>query len=393
MRKKFTGQLVFYILALGFFSTLFNNSLYGIPAFARKYRMSCKTCHTPIPKLKPYGDDFAANGFQLPDQEAPRYFVDTGDDKLSLIREIPLAFRFDGFLNYNDYAGKKTDFTTPYIMKLLSGGALADHVSYYFYFLMNETGDIVGIEDAYLMFNNLLGADFDIYLGQFQISDPLFKRELRLTFEDYKIYKTNVGESRIDLSYSRGMIVTYGLPSGTDLIFELVNGNGIGPATDERDFDSDKYKDLMFRISQDFNKNLRLGFFAYSGRERSLGMLNKAWLLGPDATISAGGKFQLNLQYVERRDDNPFFLTDKGDEIKTKGAFGEMVISPKGDESRVFLAGLFNWVDSDLNELDYKSFSGHLSYVLRRNIRLVAEYTRIFSNDKNRLGAGFVAAF
>ena len=35
----------------------------AIPAFARKYRMSCTTCHAPIPRLKEYGDEFAGNGF------------------------------------------------------------------------------------------------------------------------------------------------------------------------------------------------------------------------------------------------------------------------------------------------------------------------------------------
>ena len=38
------------------------------------------------------------------------------------------------------------------------------------------------------MFNNLFGSELDITVGQFQISDPLFKRELRLTKDDYYIY-------------------------------------------------------------------------------------------------------------------------------------------------------------------------------------------------------------
>jgi hypothetical protein len=37
----------------------------AIPAFARKYDMSCTTCHAPFPKLKPFGEEFAGNGFQL----------------------------------------------------------------------------------------------------------------------------------------------------------------------------------------------------------------------------------------------------------------------------------------------------------------------------------------
>ena len=34
--------------------------MFAIPAFARKYSMSCKTCHSPFPYLKPYGNEFAA---------------------------------------------------------------------------------------------------------------------------------------------------------------------------------------------------------------------------------------------------------------------------------------------------------------------------------------------
>ena len=63
----------------------------AIPAFARKYRMSCTTCHAPVPRLaeKAYGDEFAGNGFVLADQEASRYYVETGDKDLDLIRETP----------------------------------------------------------------------------------------------------------------------------------------------------------------------------------------------------------------------------------------------------------------------------------------------------------------
>ena len=37
----------------------------AIPAFARKYRFSCTTCHAPFPRLKPYGDEFAGRGFRV----------------------------------------------------------------------------------------------------------------------------------------------------------------------------------------------------------------------------------------------------------------------------------------------------------------------------------------
>ena len=118
-------------------------SLSAIPAFARKYKMSCKTCHSPYPRLKPYGQEFAANGFTVKDQDAPRYFVDTGDDKLSLIRDFPFAIRMDGFLQVNNSFTKTADLSTPYNIKLLSGGSLAKNISYYFYFFFSESDNFL----------------------------------------------------------------------------------------------------------------------------------------------------------------------------------------------------------------------------------------------------------
>ena len=56
----------------------------AIPAFARKYQFSCSTCHAPVPRLKPFGEAFAARGFRLedPSQEPPRATYDVGDPTL-----------------------------------------------------------------------------------------------------------------------------------------------------------------------------------------------------------------------------------------------------------------------------------------------------------------------
>ena len=63
----------------------------AIPAFARKYRMSCTTCHAPAPRLWPYGEDFAGNGYRLEGKEPARHTFETGDSLLTLVRELPLA--------------------------------------------------------------------------------------------------------------------------------------------------------------------------------------------------------------------------------------------------------------------------------------------------------------
>ena len=137
----------------------------AIPAFARKYQISCQVCHSPaMPRLKEFGDEFAGNGFRMTEYESPRYFIPVGDDRLSLFRELPLAFRLDGFASYNFDKEGRTDFGSPFILKILSGGELSEKLSYYFYFLMNEGGNIVGVEDAFLMYHDLLGSGINFYV-------------------------------------------------------------------------------------------------------------------------------------------------------------------------------------------------------------------------------------
>ena len=43
----------------------------AIPAFARKYNASCSLCHSTVPRLNAFGEDFAANGFEMVIGEEP----------------------------------------------------------------------------------------------------------------------------------------------------------------------------------------------------------------------------------------------------------------------------------------------------------------------------------
>ncbi len=363
----------------------------GIPAFARKYDMSCLTCHEPFPRLKSYGDEFAGNGFQLPDKESPRFFRKTGDDELLLMRELPLALRLEGFARWQPQTAGRTDFQWPYLLKLLSGGIVAKDVSYYFYFFFGERGEVAGLEDAFIMFNNVLNQDIDLYLGQFQVSDPLFKRELRLTLEDYQIYRARPGASTVDLTYDRGIMTTAGFSSGTDIVVEVLNGSGIGSADISRSFDTDRYKNLMGRISQDAGENLRVGGFYYWGKEEQGGVVNSLWMAGPDVTLMLE-PFEVNLQYIERRDDDPSFTGAKKT-VSNRGAFAELLFAPEGDRSTWYGVLLYNWIEGGDVLERYQSVTGHASYLLARNLRLVGEYSYDIHRRAHKFTAGFVSAF
>ncbi|MBS1271156.1 MAG: hypothetical protein MAGBODY4_00285 [Candidatus Marinimicrobia bacterium] len=372
------------------------------PGFARKYRMSCTTCHDPAPRLKDFGEEYAGNGFVMEGQEPSRFHLNTGDPNLLLQALPPVGFRLDAYAHFEPGGEGESlgnDLRTPYNLKFITGGRLTEMVSYYFYFFFSERGEVAGIEDAYLYFRNFLGSPIGLAVGQFQVSDPLFKRELRLTFEDYQIYKTQVGEVPIDLAYDRGLMASYTAPWGSDFVFELVNGNGIDPASDYHNFDNDSYKNSFLRWSHAFGP-LRIGAFGYYGKYHE-GATNTALMYGPDLTLNAGDKLQLNLQYLLRTDDNPMLQSSVLDDpVLTQGGLAEVIYAPQGDRSKWYLIGLYNYRTSDLvsktsatDPLEYQSVGLTWTYMLATNFRLLTEYNYDIEREVNRVTVGFFSAF
>lgn len=366
----------------------------AIPAFARRYQFSCSTCHAPVPRLKPFGEAFAARGFRLedPSQEPPRATYDTGDPTLQLFRELPLAVRVDGYASIKDDVRAETDVEWPWAFKVLSGGPLNDKISYYLYFIL-EKGGVEGLEDAYLQFNKPLNLPINVMAGQFQVCDPLFKRELRLERFDYEIFRVRVGASPVSLTYDRGVVTSWTFPGAVESVFQVVNGNGIGRADAEDSFDDDGLKNVSLRLARTFQERVRLGVFTYWGRTSGGDVKNRTYYVGPDLVLNISEQVQLNAQYLERRDDNPLFALRPGDEWTTRGGFGELVYLPRGQDGRYAIAVLYNNVRSDDSAARRESLSGTLSYLFARNVRATVEGGRDIEHEAARFSVGIMAAF
>lgn len=363
----------------------------AIPAFARRYRLSCSTCHAPFPRLKPYGDEFAARGFRMaPGQEPARASLDVGDPLLLLPRDIPLAMRLEGFASWNQDAAAEADVEYPYVFKILSGGPIAKKVSYYVYFIV-EKGEVEGLEDAYLQVNGIFGSPVDLIVGQFQVSDPLFKRELRLERLDYEVFNATVGDSRVKLTYDRGLMALWTAPGKVDVVLEVVNGNGIKDPAAE--FDRDSYKNVALRLARAFGR-VRVGLFGYTGKENGeVGGVNRTTYLGPDLVVDFSRKLQLNLEFLERRDDDPLFTGESPGDVVTRGGFAELVWLPLGEDGRLALSALYNRIDSDLDPSDGESAALAVSWLLARNVRFSGELGRDFEAEASRVSLGLIAAF
>ena len=364
---------------------------FAIPAFARKYDMSCNVCHSPVPKLKPYGDEFAANGYQMKGNEPPRFVRQTGDDRLFLMRELPLAIRVDGYARYVKGNNPESDIEWPYILKILSGGQIAHDVSYFFYFLFDERGEIAGVEDAFLYFNDLWSSEVDLMVGQYQVADPIFKRELRPMFEDYEIYKVKPGNAKADLTYDRGLTVSTALSTGTDVLVSVLNGNGIGAAAGT--FDDDPYKNAFVRLAQPVDSLIKIGGLAYWGKERyGNGTINRTTMFGGDGSISFG-IVELAGQYLVRKDTNPFSVAGKDSSMTTRGGFLQVMIAPQRDRSEWYLFFLYNKVKSGDASIDYHSVAGNFTYLLARNLKVMGEYAYDLERKTHGVTIGFMTAF
>jgi hypothetical protein len=398
------------LLTLGVVSiALAGSPAHAIPAFARNYNVSCNLCHDPAPRLNAFGEQFAANGFEFMPGEPARDTIATGDDLLRLLRRIDLAFRFDAYASVARPIGRDAtaaDLQTPYNIKVLSGGPIAERISYYMYFFLSERGEVAGLEDAYLQFTDIARSGVSVIAGQFQVSDPLFKRELRLQYEDYHPYRVRVGHARADLTYDRGLFLTYAPWQGGDLSLIVVNGQGLTEAGADRLYDRDNLKNLALHFSQEVGP-LRLGGFGYWGRERAEGFTDRIVIWGPDATLPLRHDVELNLQYLRREDSNPL-LQAGGPASRVNSALGELIVGPLGSERRWYVAGLYNWVDADqpllslrVGEQDtgsgfmqrYHTASGGVHYLLQRNIRLMAEAGWDIERNEPRFTTGATLAW
>jgi hypothetical protein len=358
----------------------------AIPAFARRYGISCAQCHEPIPKLTAFGEMFAGHGFRMGPGEQPADTVETGDELLALGRSLPLAIRFDAHVQAYGDGPPESDFQAPFGLKLLSSAPLSPSLSYYFYFFLAERGEVGGVEDAFVMWNDVGGTPLDLSFGQFQVSDPLFKRELRLMFDDYAAYRARMGDQRADLTYDRGFLAMLDW-QGFTITGEMVNGNGKNPADGGR-FDDDPNKNLFGHVTRDIVPGLRLGAMGYWGRQDPpSGFVpppaiparrNEFWYAGADATVDAG-PLQLNGQFLHRRDDSADFL---GTESNLDGGFVEALWIPPAE--RWYAFALWNRLTADLPVLDprmggpagvdrYHAISGGVGWLVRRNARAQVE--------------------
>ena len=397
------------VLLLGFFGP---GPASAMPEFARKYSLSCVACHAAYPRLNKFGEHFRNNNMRLPNWMEKT--VATGDERLVLPAYPPLSIRAQAYVQARD--GKSidpitgetlsasTDFQSPYLIKLLSSAPLSEHLTYYFYGIFAEKGSNgeALIEDAWFRHDDIFGTGVGMTLGQFQVSDLMFPRELRLPFQDYMAYRM------AGITYDRGLLFDRSF-GPVDVGLGLVNGSGIshnlninspGYRRPDKMFDNDSSKTVFGRLGTEVGP-VSAGLFGLAGKQKNAtgpaGTLSgdrntDKRILGLDFSGNIAGNTYWYAQLLQNSWDG--FL-DPNRAYKWWGGFAGVDYIPN---DRWAFSALYNYADNgDFARTDtiyegigINSLALTASYYFMRNVKGVAELNVDFLGKIRPQGDYFV---
>jgi len=370
----------------------------AIPVFARQYQTSCTTCHVAFPRLNEFGKEFMASNYRMPDWRDTT--MDASDDLLALPKSVPLAIRAQAYFQGRTGKGvivdqttgfvtglqhADTDFQAPYLIKLLSSAPLSDHITYYFYGIFAEKGGNLEtiIEDAWFRHDDVFGSGIGLMLGQFQISDLMFPRETRLTFQDLIAYRM------AGITYDRGVILDRGT-GPIDIAIGAVNGNGIeqnikinspGFQRPDRMFDNNSGKTGFGRIGVGIGP-VDIGAFGLWGKQRDNGDTRDTIkrIGGIDASGNYNDKILWYAQFLWNAWDD---FINPGVNYRWQAGFAgiDYVLNDHWTFSTLYNladAGDFEGTGTVYEGIDVNSLTFTASYYFMRNVKLVAEVNADF---------------
>jgi hypothetical protein len=168
-------QFVFSLLFTAILLTLCNTTSYSIPAFARKYKTSCATCHTGFPKLNAFGEAFRRNGYQFPGGTDPEFIKEDpvslgseGNKKAfpeaiwpgSIPGSSPISLFLNGEMDYNPKVDPRFTFDgLGNSIEAIAAGTLGEDLSFWGQFALGSDGT-VELNRIFLIFSNIIGDSY-----------------------------------------------------------------------------------------------------------------------------------------------------------------------------------------------------------------------------------------
>lgn len=339
---------------------------YAIPAFARKYKTSCATCHNGFPKLTAFGESFRRNGYQFPGgtdaefiKEEPVPLGADGYKKVfpdaiwpgSLPGTSPISLFLNGEMDYNpkyDPADPSTAARFSFgglgnSIEVVAGGTLGEDLSFWGQASLGSDGTLE-LNRMFLIFSNLIGDSYAFNARVGVIEPSLFSFSTHRAWTEGYWLTTRPFSSDMEWSFEETQkgIELNGMFSGR-LGYSAGIVEGFGKAHSDKDY----YAHLTYKAGglpldgvipggavlnnakPYIDNSLTFGAFVYSGSA----------VIGTDAASQDNGftvfggdvnafydRYNLFGGVTARNDKNPF-LESPGQSAKTTSWFGELDIT------------------------------------------------------------------
>jgi hypothetical protein len=237
----------------------------AIPVFAHRYGLTCQACHTVVPHLTAFGEDFLANGYRIPGLKAKPAF--------------PAAVRVQ--VGYSS-AAPPADAPLPRVivdeLEFLIGGSAGMRGSYFAELYAVDGGRVGRARDVWAGWRATpVGArvPVTVRVGQMTLPLPLDPETFRETADHYAIWDQTAGENPFTFfdpkigvqiavgDWRRGLSGTVSLLAGHDV--------GSGLPTDGQD---------SFATLQQRAGEFTLSGYRYDGSRRLRGADDRFWRTG-----------------------------------------------------------------------------------------------------------------
>ncbi|MFQ5889380.1 MAG: hypothetical protein ACE5JR_04930 [Gemmatimonadota bacterium] len=353
-----------------------------IPAFARKYRTSCSTCHTAAPKLNVFGEAFRLNGYRFPEND--KLFrkdrpVPLGGEPWKdlwpraiwpgeIPGVVPLALRVQNDVQLTREAGSAFtwSFRFPQEIYLLAAATLGDDISVFLETEWSRERDLEVLQ-AKIEFQDLLprlpSRWLNLWVGMqniylFTFADRQIDRAGRQNFlwqtyriSDLELRRPDTGDSlrstnEFRLRQTQPALELNGIIGG-----RLYYGFGLAQGVGDLTTDNNNHKDVFYKV------RYKIGGLGLDGRYGPGGgpvQGGGGQLLDRSLTIEHFGYFGAQPVDGDRQDDHRSF-----------GISARVLYGP-ADIGVGYVWGENDnpWGASASGEVPYSSFFGKAEYLI-----------------------------
>ena len=189
------NSLFVCLVAATILTVTFTEESYSIPAFARKYKTSCATCHNGFAKMTAFGDAFRRSGYQFPGGTDPEFVKEDavplgsdGNKKAfpdaiwpgSIPGTSPISLFLNGEMDYNP----KSDPSNPTggerfsfdglgsSIEAVAAGTLGEDVSFWGHAILGSDG--LELNRIFLTFSNIIGESYALNVRVGVLEPSLF---------------------------------------------------------------------------------------------------------------------------------------------------------------------------------------------------------------------------